>query len=96
MPTTLQEPRVATALDRMYAESREQMALLRAKRDELGRLSSASAQERADAMSDFYIPVTPEAGRLLYSSGASSLSRHYRGIRYVLWHFSHPSGVGGS
>jgi predicted O-methyltransferase YrrM len=26
-----------------------------------------TAQERADAMSDFYIPVTPEAGRLLYS-----------------------------
>jgi predicted O-methyltransferase YrrM len=24
-------------------------------------------QERADAMSEFYIPVTPEAGRLLYS-----------------------------
>ncbi|MDT5143442.1 MAG: hypothetical protein QOD02_2636 [Mycobacterium sp.] len=26
-----------------------------------------TAQERADSMSDFYIPVTPEAGRLLYS-----------------------------
>ncbi len=26
-----------------------------------------SAQERADAMSTFYIPVTPQAGRLLYS-----------------------------
>jgi predicted O-methyltransferase YrrM len=26
-----------------------------------------TAQERADAMSTFYIPVTPEAGRLLYS-----------------------------
>jgi len=63
---TLQDPKVATALARMYAESREQMAQLRDRRDELQRLSSASAQERADAMSDLYIPVTPDAGRLLY------------------------------
>jgi predicted O-methyltransferase YrrM len=67
MPTTLQDGRVAAALDRMYAETREQTQLLRAKQDELQRLSSASAQDRADAMSAFYIPVTPEAGRLLYS-----------------------------
>jgi predicted O-methyltransferase YrrM len=33
-----------------------------------GALSKAkTAQERADAMSAFFIPVTPEAGRLLYS-----------------------------
>ena len=31
------------------------------------RLASASAQERADALSEFYLPVTPEAGRLLYA-----------------------------
>jgi predicted O-methyltransferase YrrM len=67
MANTLQDLKVATALQRMYAETREQMAQLRDKRDELQRLSSASAQERADAMSDFYIPVTPDAGRLLYS-----------------------------
>jgi predicted O-methyltransferase YrrM len=67
MPTTLQDSRVAAALDRMYAETREQGQLLREKHDELRRLSSASAQDRADAMSVFYIPVTPEAGRLLYS-----------------------------
>jgi predicted O-methyltransferase YrrM len=28
---------------------------------------SRTAQERADSMSNFFIPVTPEAGRLLYS-----------------------------
>ena len=67
MTTTLQDPRVASALGRMYSETREQMHLLRERREELERLSSASAQERADAFSDFYIPVTPEAGRLLYS-----------------------------
>jgi predicted O-methyltransferase YrrM len=65
MPTTLQDHRVAEALDRMYAETREQIPQLRGKQGELS--SSRSAQERADAMSAFYIPVTPEAGRLLYS-----------------------------
>jgi predicted O-methyltransferase YrrM len=68
MTNTLQNPRVAPALDRMYAETKEQMTVLRDRRDELfGHLESASAQERADALSDFYIPVTPEAGRLLYA-----------------------------
>jgi len=36
-------------------------------RDVFERVASASAQERADALSDFYLPVTPDAGRLLYS-----------------------------
>ena len=65
MATTLQDHRVAEALDRMYAESREQMPQLRGIRDELS--PARTAQERADSMSAFYIPVTPEAGRLLYS-----------------------------
>jgi predicted O-methyltransferase YrrM len=67
MPTTLQDRRVTVALDRMYAETQEQRQLLRDRHEELERLSSASAQVRADAMSSFYIPMTPEAGRLLYS-----------------------------
>jgi predicted O-methyltransferase YrrM len=65
MATTLDDQRVAAALDRMYAETREQMPRLRDMRDELS--TARTAQERADAMSGFYIPVTPEAGRLLYS-----------------------------
>ena len=65
MATTLQDHRVAEALDRMYAESREQMPQLRGIRDEMS--PARTAQERADSMSAFYIPVTPEAGRLLYS-----------------------------
>jgi predicted O-methyltransferase YrrM len=65
MVTTLQDPRVAATLDKMYAEAREQTPKLR---DMRGALSKAkTAQERADAMSAFFIPVTPEAGRLLYS-----------------------------
>jgi predicted O-methyltransferase YrrM len=64
---TLQDARVATALDRMYTESTEQFARLRENRDVFERVANASAQERADALSDFYLPVTPEAGRLLYA-----------------------------
>jgi predicted O-methyltransferase YrrM len=65
MTTTLRDARVASALDRMYAESKNQMSLLRERRGTFDR--PMTAQERADAMSEFYIPVTPEAGRLLYS-----------------------------
>ncbi|MEB3980667.1 class I SAM-dependent methyltransferase [Mycobacterium sp. 663a-19] len=65
MATTLRDPRVSTVLDRMYAESKEQMSLLRERRDQFDRPMTAA--ERAEAMSEFYIPVTPEAGRLLYA-----------------------------
>jgi predicted O-methyltransferase YrrM len=53
-------------LDRMYGEAQAQ-------HDKLydptmwQQLEGANAQERADALSDFYLPVTPEAGRLLYA-----------------------------
>ena len=67
MTNTLQDPRVASALDRMYRESTEQFAQLRERAGDFERLASASAQERADALSDFYLPVTPESGRLLYA-----------------------------
>jgi predicted O-methyltransferase YrrM len=65
--TTLQDAKVASALDRMYTESTEQFAQLRDRSGDFERLASASAQERADAFSDLYLPVTPDAGRLLYS-----------------------------
>lgn len=51
----------------MYAESDEQMAKLRDGGVDFARFSSASAQQRADAMSEFYLPVTRDAGRLLYT-----------------------------
>jgi predicted O-methyltransferase YrrM len=51
----------------MYTESTEQMSRLRERSGDFERLAKASAQERADALSDFYLPVAPEAGRLLYS-----------------------------
>ncbi|UNB52433.1 O-methyltransferase [Mycolicibacterium sp. YH-1] len=64
--TTLEDAPVASTLNRMYTESREQMSTLRARFDGID-MSSATAQERADALSDVYMPVTPEAGRLLYA-----------------------------
>ncbi|OMC38125.1 methyltransferase [Mycobacterium sp. GA-1841] len=52
----------------MYAASAEQFAKLREEGSrKFADLSHASAQERADALSDIYMPVTREAGRLLYS-----------------------------
>jgi len=41
------------------------MATLRARRPNMS--AARTVQERADAMSEFYIPVTPQAGRLLYA-----------------------------
>jgi predicted O-methyltransferase YrrM len=67
MTTTLQDARVAAALNRMYTKAEEQLPLLRKKAAELAQLSSASAQERADALGAFYLPVAPVAGRLLYA-----------------------------
>ncbi len=65
MSITLHDPPVAEALDRMYAEAHYQMEALR--RADFARLNEATPQERADALRDFYLPVTPEAGRLLYA-----------------------------
>jgi len=66
--STLTEPKVASALERMYSASQAQMAEIRSSGGPFADLAhDASAQERADALSDYYLPVTPEAGRLLYS-----------------------------
>ena len=65
--STLTDPKVSSLLDRTYAESSEQMAALRSGGGRFADLANATAQERADALSDIYMPVTPEAGRLLYS-----------------------------
>lgn len=66
MTNTLEAPEVARALARMYRETEEQMTALHQRHSALV-TGSASAQERADALSDFYLPVAPDAGRLLYS-----------------------------
>src|SRR5262245_42972086 len=65
--TTLQDTRVAAALERMYTISDEQFTRIAQWGAEFERLATASVQERADGLSEIYMPVTPEAGRLLYS-----------------------------
>ena len=51
----------------MFAEADAQMPLLgeMMRRDAVP--GESSARDRADALSEFYLPVTPEAGRLLYT-----------------------------
>ena len=68
MTNTLASPQLAAVLDRLFAASAAQEA------DEMpapppGRASwaEASAAERADALQDAYIPISAEAGRLLYA-----------------------------
>jgi predicted O-methyltransferase YrrM len=51
----------------MYREANAQWDTLRELQGKSGQLASGSAQERADLLSDFYLPVTPAAGRLLYA-----------------------------
>src|ERR1700752_3970010 len=51
----------------MDTGGKPQAGLLRERQGELAQLASLSAKERADALSDIYMPVTPEAGRLLYA-----------------------------
>lgn len=64
--STLTDPPVASAIARMYAEADEQRPRL-LDGSLFDPLEGATAQERADALSDIYLPVSPDAGRLLYS-----------------------------
>jgi predicted O-methyltransferase YrrM len=67
MTSTLLDSRVAAALHRMFAEADAQMPLLAEMMGRDAVPGESTAQERADALSEFYLPITPEAGRLLYA-----------------------------
>ena len=68
MTNSLQDAKVATTLDRLYTAAADQIPLMRQRGGEFRKnYALASAQERADALADIYMPVTPTAGRLLYS-----------------------------
>jgi predicted O-methyltransferase YrrM len=62
---TLRDPKVTSVIDRMYAEATDQMSQLHERGAQIR--AAKTAQERADAFSDFYLPVTPESGQLLYT-----------------------------
>lgn len=72
MTSTLLDSRVAVTLNRMFAEADAQMPMLGEMFGKDAVPAEADAQQRADALSEFYLPVTPEAGRLLYTLARAS------------------------
>jgi predicted O-methyltransferase YrrM len=67
MSTTLQDTRVANALDKMFTAADQSLTRLFERADELMYLKTASTRERAEGLSEAYLPVSPAAGQLLYS-----------------------------
>ena len=67
MTSTLLDSRVVATLNRMFTEADAQMPILGEMMSRNDVPTESSAQERADALSEFYLPVTAEAGRLLYT-----------------------------
>jgi predicted O-methyltransferase YrrM len=67
MTSTLLDSRVSTTLERMFAEADSQIPRLGEMFGHDAVPDESSAQERADALSEFYLPVTADAGRLLYA-----------------------------
>jgi len=70
MPSTLAEPRVDTVLSRLFAQAdRDHEVGSSLPEDRATRTARLrlTARERADALQDIYMPVSPDAGRLLYA-----------------------------
>jgi predicted O-methyltransferase YrrM len=67
MTNTLAAPRVRVVLDRLLAaaDDQERAGTLPSSTDRL--MASMSALERAEALQDAYLPVSPEGGQLLYA-----------------------------
>ena len=72
MTSTLLDARVASTLGRMFAEADAQMPILSEMFGNDSVPAENDARGRADALSEFYLPVTPEAGRLLYALARAS------------------------
>jgi predicted O-methyltransferase YrrM len=62
MPNTLAVPHVRTLLDRLFAAAGHD-----GDRRVAAPAPTATAQERADALAEIYMPVSPAGGRLLYA-----------------------------
>ncbi len=63
--STLEDPRITTALDRLFAQADGDDERVRAAwTDEI---AVATAQEKADAVAEVVMPISAEGGRLLYS-----------------------------
>ncbi len=66
MTSTLTDGPVAEALGRMYAESDAQFRSAWSNIDR-SVFENGSPQERADAADEIYMPISPDAGKLMYS-----------------------------
>jgi predicted O-methyltransferase YrrM len=66
MTNTLHDPRVAAALDRMFAGAAQDEAADRLVGPPAD-FAAMTAQEKADAAAEIYMPVSAAGGRLLYA-----------------------------
>ena len=88
MTNTLAAPQVTATLSRLFAaaaQDSDASALLPG-----GAFATASALEKADAAQDVYMPISPEAGQLLYALVRASRAGNRRGVRHVVRHLHHP------
>jgi predicted O-methyltransferase YrrM len=67
MTNSLASPQVTSVLDRLFAAADHDDDHVPALPDGLGAWSQAPAAQRADALQDCYIPISAEAGKLLYN-----------------------------
>ncbi|MET9669980.1 class I SAM-dependent methyltransferase [Streptomyces sp. NPDC006475] len=66
--STLQDPRVASALDRMFRQAEQDEAISRNIRTAWPEgFAPADPQEQADAKAEVYMPISARGGRLLYN-----------------------------
>jgi predicted O-methyltransferase YrrM len=66
--STLKDPRVAAALERMFAEAEQDGAVYtRASAARPAGRGPLTDQERSDASAEIYMPISADAGRLLYA-----------------------------
>jgi predicted O-methyltransferase YrrM len=66
MANTLRDPRVAAALDRMFAGAAQDQAAGR-RLGPAADFAAMTAQEKADAAAEIYMPISAAGGRLLYA-----------------------------
>jgi predicted O-methyltransferase YrrM len=66
MVNTLRDPRVADTLDRMFADAAQDEAASR-RPGPAADFAAMTAQEKADAAAEIYMPVSAAGGRLLYA-----------------------------
>src|SRR5215469_1379544 len=67
MTNSLASPRVTDLLSRLFAAADQDDTHVPAAPSGLSSWSEASAAERADALQDCYIPISADAGKLLYN-----------------------------